>query len=140
MDLDKLITIFYAQVGIPLMLHYTTTIGHIIGKGFKFTYSKFAGLNTRVTRYRDENEKKSQTLGKDAKKHTLGAAQKVNCLHSLAGAKSLQNRCFPRQVCLLHWSIPGDIPLQTIDSGGRHSFQSSSRSKLSTNSSKADNT
>ena len=35
---------------------------------------------------------------------------------------------------------PGDIQPQSIDSGGRHSKQSSSRSKLSSNSSNADTT
>ena len=39
-DLGKLITIFYALLGIPLMLLYMTTIGHIMGKGFKFTHTK----------------------------------------------------------------------------------------------------
>ncbi len=40
-DVGKLMTIFYALVGIPLMLLYMTNIGHILGSSFKYTYSKF---------------------------------------------------------------------------------------------------
>ncbi len=40
-DVGKLLTIFYALVGIPLMLLYMTNIGHILGSSFKYTYSKF---------------------------------------------------------------------------------------------------
>ena len=39
-ELGKLTTIFYALVGIPLMLLYMTNIGHILGTSFKYTYTK----------------------------------------------------------------------------------------------------
>eukprot|EP00095_Tigriopus_kingsejongensis_P003237 maker-scaffold547_size140190-snap-gene-0.31 protein:Tk03237 transcript:maker-scaffold547_size140190-snap-gene-0.31-mRNA-1 annotation:"potassium channel subfamily k member 18-like" len=39
-DLGKLATIFYALLGIPLMLLYMTNIGHILGSSFKYTYTK----------------------------------------------------------------------------------------------------
>jgi len=40
-DVGKLATIFYALVGIPLMLLYMTTIGSILATSFKYTYTKF---------------------------------------------------------------------------------------------------
>ena len=39
-DLGKLTTIMYALAGIPLLFLYMSTIGHIMGQGFKYTYSK----------------------------------------------------------------------------------------------------
>ncbi|TRY70238.1 hypothetical protein TCAL_12832 [Tigriopus californicus] len=39
-DMGKLTTIFYALIGIPLMLLYMTNIGHILGSSFKYTYTK----------------------------------------------------------------------------------------------------
>ncbi|XP_040565694.1 uncharacterized protein [Lepeophtheirus salmonis] len=40
-DVGKIATIFYALIGIPLMLLYMNNIGHILGTSFKYTYSKF---------------------------------------------------------------------------------------------------
>lgn len=39
-DLGKLTTIFYALVGIPLLLLYISTFGQIMGTAFKYTYAK----------------------------------------------------------------------------------------------------
>ena len=38
--MGKIVTMFYALVGIPLMLIYSATIGSILAKGFKYIYTK----------------------------------------------------------------------------------------------------
>ncbi|KAI1292325.1 TWiK family of potassium channels protein 7 [Halotydeus destructor] len=40
-ELGKIMTIFYAIFGIPLMLLYLTNIGGILAKSFRFVYGKF---------------------------------------------------------------------------------------------------
>ena len=38
--MGKIVTMFYALVGIPLMLIYSATIGSILATGFKYIYTK----------------------------------------------------------------------------------------------------
>jgi potassium channel subfamily K member 18 len=38
--MGKLATVFYALLGIPLMLLYMTNVGEILASSFKYTYNK----------------------------------------------------------------------------------------------------
>ena len=55
-DLGKLTTIMYALAGIPLLFLYMSTIGHIMGQGFKYTYSKLCRWSNDFTPYKFLNQ------------------------------------------------------------------------------------
>ena len=55
-DLGKLTTIMYALAGIPLLFLYMSTIGHIMGQGFKYTYSKLCRWSNVITAYKFLNQ------------------------------------------------------------------------------------
>ena len=38
--LGKVVTMLYSLLGIPIMFIYVATIGSILAKGFKYTYTK----------------------------------------------------------------------------------------------------